>query len=233
MSKNPLWSADTERTFFRARAPFAAWRPFTAGTYRPTHPVPPPSSLYGLVLCLQGIEIRDTPKSELPSLAIAMGQMRIPEIGTVVRQAHHKPVGAADKELRAMARGTKHLIAPVRYEVVCGVDLVVGVEGLPKDVVRLRDALQSGVGGVPFAGDNGMGWDSFEELTELQATALGPRWWTINPTHELAYESQDLTVWVDYEDASRTEVVCLGPRGGQQTPPYCPLDAWVLVSPPG
>ena len=42
----------------RIRAPFAAFRHFTAGSYRPTAPFITPSAAYGLLLNLAGVETR-------------------------------------------------------------------------------------------------------------------------------------------------------------------------------
>ena len=42
----------------RVKAPFAAFRYFTAGSYRPTAPFVTPSAAYGLLLNLAGFDTR-------------------------------------------------------------------------------------------------------------------------------------------------------------------------------
>ena len=63
------------------QAPFAVFRTFTAGSFRPTAPFMTPSAAYGLLLNLAGIEMRDDDgasemtliRSGLPHATIALG----------------------------------------------------------------------------------------------------------------------------------------------------------------
>jgi CRISPR-associated protein Cas5t len=107
----------------RIRAPFAAFRAFQAGVYRPTMPVMPPSAVYGLLLNLAGIEMRgplDEPitriKEGLPALTLAIGIIKQPGKGTVLQQLHSYRVGD-DKQsqaLQARTHGAMYWIAPPR-----------------------------------------------------------------------------------------------------------------------
>jgi CRISPR-associated protein Cas5t len=108
-------------------APFAAFRTFTAGWYRPTATFITPSAAYGLLLNVAGIETRlregeeghdgNTPASlirdGLPAATVALGvamfrlcsSRRVPVMGadvfprvqTVYQQLHNYPVGKGNK----------------------------------------------------------------------------------------------------------------------------------------
>ncbi len=104
-------------------APFAVFRTFTAGWYRPTATFITPSAAYGLILNLAGIESRLREEDErhpgsvpasltrtgLPKVRIALGAAaarrirgmhidlpeseRFPRVATIFQQLHNYPVG--------------------------------------------------------------------------------------------------------------------------------------------
>jgi CRISPR-associated protein Cas5/DevS len=120
--------------FLHLKAPFAAFRPFQSGSYRSTTAVPSPSTVYGLILNLAGIEQRKelaAPvtliKEDLPEIEIAIGQVSQPEIAFLSQQLHQYPVGASGAELAQKTYGAKYWIAPVRRAVLVNLDLIVGV----------------------------------------------------------------------------------------------------------
>ena len=84
-----------ETIWLRVRAPFAAFRRFQAGSYRPSWPVMPPSTAYGLILNLAGIEMRGPLntvttgiRDGLPRLRIALGLISDPGRSTLYQQLH-------------------------------------------------------------------------------------------------------------------------------------------------
>ncbi len=138
-------------------APFAVFRTFTAGWYRPTATFLTPSAAYGLVLNLAGIESRlreehaehdgKVPASllrpGLPAVEIAVG---VPEYGlrsgrrvpvgsdglfprlqTVFQQLHNYPVGTSGAARAESAKGNKYNITPVRREYLSGLRAVVAL----------------------------------------------------------------------------------------------------------
>src|SRR5437660_11474802 len=116
---NPLW--------LRVRAPFAAFRGFQAGVYRATSPVMPPSTAFGLVLNLAGIEMRKlTPgpitliRDDVPKLRIAIGVASSAERGSLYQQLHSYPGGNSGKELAAKPNGAKNWCATDRRGVLPG-----------------------------------------------------------------------------------------------------------------
>ncbi|MDY3562200.1 type I-MYXAN CRISPR-associated protein Cas5/Cmx5/DevS [Gemmata sp. JC673] len=110
--------------WLRIEAPFATFRTFTAGWYRPTATFLTPSAAYGLVMNFAGIETRlregedghngKTPASltakGLPSLKLAIGaagedrrgqtipfEEAFPRVQTTYQQLHNYPVGKGNK----------------------------------------------------------------------------------------------------------------------------------------
>src|ERR1017187_95754 len=104
----------------RVKAPFAAFRSFTAGSYRPTMPFLTPSAAYGLALNLAAVESRfDDGKSpmtlmrrDLPALEMALGAVTLPEVHSIYQQLHNYPVGASGKERAGDCKGAKYNIQP-------------------------------------------------------------------------------------------------------------------------
>jgi CRISPR-associated protein Cas5t len=124
-----------ERFWLHAQAPFAAYRGMQAGVYRTTAPILPPSAALGLVLNLAGVETRDpTPdvttqvRADVPCFRIAVGARSPASVGTLYQQLHSYPVGSSGKDLKERGHGAKYWIAPVRRELLVGLDVVIGVE---------------------------------------------------------------------------------------------------------
>jgi CRISPR-associated protein Cas5t len=138
-------------------APFAAFRTFTAGWYRPTATFLTPSAAYGLVLNLAGIDSRlreEQPghggkvpatlmQPGLPAIEIAIGLPeymlrggrrmavaaadRFPRVQTVYQQLHNYPVGTSGASRAESAMGNKYNITPVRREYLSGLRAVVAL----------------------------------------------------------------------------------------------------------
>lgn len=222
-----------DRLWLRVRAPFAAYRPMQAGSLRATLPVMPYSAAWGLVLNLAGIETRlgheqattgIDPKA--PPLRIALGLPGLdPEIGSLYQQAHGYPVGNSGKALQERTRGAKYWIAPVRREVLVGLDVLVAVEGDAAVGGRVRDGLV-GQGswpryGLPFAGDNNLLFDRIDLLTEPPPC----RWYVpVNLKDPPRRGATRLTRAIDRTDSSRTESELVSPQAEAASVP--PDDAW-------
>ncbi len=172
----------------RIRAPFAAFRYFTAGAYRPTAPFMPPSSAYGLLLNFAGVETRlDDGKSNvtltrdgLPAMELAIGAISFPEVHSVFQQLHNYPVGSSGKERAEDCRGNKYNIQPVRREFLSGFDAYLCCRGDDAIEDRVRTALRgedlAGAPpryGIPFLGDNNFILDIAREEVQPAHTA---RW---------------------------------------------------------
>lgn len=162
----------------RVKAPFGAFRNFTAGNYRPTAPFITPSAAYGLLMNLAGIETRwddgraamTLTRSGLPCVEMALGQAACPEVHSVFQQLHNYPVGASGKDRAGDCKGNKYNIQPVRREFLSGIDFLVCIREAGEVERRIRsvlrgDAPEAGFRryGLPFLGDNAFLIDSIVE----------------------------------------------------------------------
>lgn len=228
----------------RVRAPFAAFRTFSAGYYRPTMPFLPPSAAYGLLLNLAAIESRrDDGVSRmtltapgLPSARIALGAVRLPEVQTLYQQLHNYPVGASGQERQAEARGNKYNIQPIRRELLADLDAYVCLDGNPELEVRVREGLEAGGDyapdgrrryGLPFLGDNSFGISTLK----IDSHPLPAFWLTAVERERLVEVEQvyRLTVWIDRADLSRTDTRYYSPEPLPRV--TVPTAAWTTVEP--
>jgi CRISPR-associated protein Cas5t len=222
------------------RAPFAAFRWMQAGVYRGTSPVIPPSTAWGLVCNLAGIETRApgehvvTPiRKDAPRFRVAVARVGAPfEVASLYQQLHTYPVGNSGKELQldVRARGAKYWIAPARREFLVDPHLLVAVDAEPALRGQVDDGL-AGRGarayGLPFLGDNQLLVDSIAVSDEPPCEAAWyERWDGAGPVRP---GSCRLTTRIDREQSARTEVPLFAPRSSTTIP----ATAWVEVGPLG
>lgn len=223
--------------YLRLKAPFASFRPFQSGSFRSTTPVPSPSTLYGLLLNLAGIEQRGdlaAPitliREDLPPLKIAIGipEKAKSEIAILSQQLHQYSVGASDKKLSEKTYGAKAWIAPVRREVIVNLDLVIGVQGEKWLCDRILNGLNGELAedryGLPFVGDNNFLIDSIEVFDRLPESQTY-RWYSplgqnVRPRHG----SCRLTLWIDRANNTKTKTEIFSPSHFCFTPPE---SAWI------
>jgi CRISPR-associated protein Cas5t len=174
----------------------------------------PPSTAYGLVLNLAGIEMRDSLngvttliRSGLPRLRLAIGLVKQTERNSLYQQLHSYPVGNSGKELATLTKGAKFWIVPVRREILVDYEGAVGVQTAD---VSLREQVEKGLCGelekprygLPFAGDNNYLFDSIEVLNEPPANVL---WYSRFQTNDAPRKGTcRLTVGIDRKDNSKT-----------------------------
>src|SRR5215813_7303389 len=228
----------------RLKAPFAAFRTFTAGSYRPTAPFIIPSAAYGLILNVGGIESRyddghssmTLTKPGLPRAEIALGAVRFPEVQSIYQQLHNYPVGATWKDRAKETKGAKYNIQPVRREYLADLDAYLCLRGNQELEGQVREGLHRGVRslcegrsryGIPFLGDNNFMIDVLRE-----EPALTPAYWYKRLTNEVGPVTGRcrLTVWVDRADMTRTLAYSYAPT--QDAVTEIPEEAWTLIAPP-
>ncbi|MBX3288304.1 MAG: CRISPR-associated protein Cas5 [Acidobacteria bacterium] len=210
-----------ETFWLKIQAPFAAFRGFQAGVYRSTAPVIPPSTAYGLVLNLAGIEMRDysNPKTteikkDLPNMQLAIGVCYEPERNSLYQQLHSYPVGNSGKELAELTKGAKFWIVPVRRELL--VDYK-GVIGIQTDDQTLRGKIEDGLCGkgnreygLPFAGDNSFLFDKIEVADEQPEGVI---WYVRHqPDDKQVKGSCRLYIGIDRIDNSKTTSAIFVPK---------------------
>lgn len=149
-----------ERLWLRIDGPFAAFRTFTAGWYRPSAPFMTHSAAYGLFLNLAGIESRlwegeeghdgKTPASlerdALPQARIALGipaGMKPPVVQTLYQQLHnYLQDPARQNEGYQRGKGAKFNITPVRREFLWKFHAIAVIESSPDLIRAIRRGLR-------------------------------------------------------------------------------------------
>ncbi len=240
------------------QAPFAAFRTFTAGWYRPTASFMTPSAAYGLIMNVAGVETRrddglspmTVTKLGLPSVRIALGAVvdptkdratgpgdmdskGLPTVHTLFQQLHNYPVGASGKERKEDAKGNKYNITPVRREFLAGLRVCIGLDGEPWLENLLREGLSGAHAryGIPFLGDNAFLIDRLE----LRESPMPARWYRrLGPDDQdpVVTSTTRLTIWIDRQDMSRTRSALYAPD--ERPSNVIPEDAyWTSIEPPG
>jgi CRISPR-associated protein Cas5t len=226
------------------QAPFAAFRTFTAGWYRPTAAFLTPSAAYGLAMNIAGIETRrddgiapmTLTRYGLPSIRVAIGAVvgphgDFPSVQTLFQQLHNYPVGSSGKQRKEDARGNKYNITPVRREFLTGLRACVVIDGNPELEARIREGLRSPFPryGLPFLGDNAFLLDRLEVLDQPREARWYRRLGTEDETDPVP-NSTRLTVWIDRQDMSKTLSALYAPTIVPSA--NIPELAWTHVIPP-
>ncbi|MGI6454164.1 MAG: CRISPR-associated protein Cas5 [bacterium] len=172
------------------QAPFAVFRTFTTGSFRPTADFITPSAAYGLLLNLAGIEMRAIdPKqvmtviqSDLPKVRMALGAVPDEKVDAVIfplhhtiyQQLHNYPIGASGKDHAVNTKGNKYNITPVRRSFLSDIKAYICIDGNSDLEGKVISGLQGDIihdYGLPFLGDNNFLLDKIE-LVENRKTGL-------------------------------------------------------------
>lgn len=220
------------------QAPFAAFRSFTAGSFRPTAAFLTPSAAYGLALNVAAIESRyddgklamTLMKSDLPRVKVALGALCFPQVQSLYQQAHNYPVGKeAGAQYELSAKGNKYNITTVRREYLTNLCAYICLDENPELELRVRDGLcgkhNATRYGIPFLGDNNLMIDVLREETEMQ-----PAYWyevvSQGDIHGPRPRTTRLTIRIDRQHMSETTSVLFAPISRSLSIPH---DAWVTV----
>lgn len=162
-------------------------------------------------------------RPDLPALRLALGEVRDSSVSTLHQHLHSYPVGSSGKELQPRTHGAKYWIAPVRREVLVGLDVLIGVESADEALLAavrsgLRRELDRPRYGLPFAGDNRFLFDLSAALTAAPSAGCFTPLMDDRPRAR----SVCLTVAIDRADASRTRTGLLAPDSKQPRPHQSP-----------
>ena len=220
------------------QAPFAVFRTFAAGSFRPTAGFITLSAAYGLLLNIAGIESRfDDGKSpmtlmkkDLPSAKIALGSLTVPQIQSLYQQAHNYPVGNTGAEHAPATKGSKYNITPVRREFLSNIRAYICLKDNPDLVERVRSGLHGTHNsfryGLPFLGDNNFLIDIMREEADRQ-----PAYWyeKINENDVQVPRSRTtrLTITIDRQNMANTTNALFFPWLEPRVD--IPENAWVAV----
>jgi len=218
-------------------APFATFRHFAAGSFRPTAPFFTPSAAYGLLLNLAGIEMRKDDgesamtliASGLPSVELAIAARQFPEPQSIYQQLHNYPVGASGKKRAPLTKGNKYNVVPARRALLSGVHGYIALRGDFKLADCVRRGLAGEFGsryGLPFLGDSNFLPDKINPVDSVAPA----HWYCVadeNLTLADDQETARLTVTIDRADMSRTRSKLFAPTA--QPTEVIPDTAWVTV----
>lgn len=224
--------------YLNLEAPFAAFRTFTAGSFRPTAEFITPSAAYGLLLNVAGIEMRQyedqlpmtTIKQNLPRFSLALGARVFPLAHTMYQQLHNYPVGAdAGKKYKAGAKGNKYNITPTRRAFLSDLKGYICIKSESEFENKIKRGLNGNSArtyGLPFLGDNNFLISKFELVTSLE-----PAYWfekvLTEPEEGLFKGVTRLTIAIDREDMSKTRSELFAPTNEPSR--MIPDNAWVEV----
>lgn len=220
-------------------APFAAFRSFTAGSFRPTASFITPSAAYGLLLNLAGVEMRadegkemTTIKKGLPVFKLALGALSLPRMQSLYQQLHNYPVGNSGKKNSARARGAKYNIVPVRRSFMSDIKAYICLDGNEELAERVLQGLAGKIKrayGLPFLGDNSFLISRLEPREQPEPAY----WWERVDPEKLDGLEEDitrLTIAIDRQDMSRTSSDLFAPS--KEKALKIPSQAWVQVGYP-
>lgn len=239
------------------QAPFAAFRIFSAGSFRPTADFITPSAAYGLLLNIAGIEMRfnDGKKvmtlikndDSLPKFKLALGaklteqhkskesdkdrrNRSFPLQHSIFQQLHNYPVGSSGKERAETTKGNKYNIVPVRRAFLSDIRAYLCVKDNPDFEQQIVDGLQGKNEqryGLPFMGDNNFLLDRIDQVDSPEET-----FWFVPIEEEkdgsgLRDRITRLTIRIDRSDMSRTESSLFAPI--DEPVKDIPDKAWIEV----
>lgn len=218
------------------QAPFAVFRPFTTGSFRPTAGFITPSAAYGLLLNVAGIEMRlddgkslmTTIKRDLPGVRLALGVLELPQRHSIFQQLHNYPVGATGKDHAANTWGNKYNILPVRRQFLSNIRAYLCLDGNPDLETWVLEGLagqRPRAYGLPFLGDNNFLIDRLEPVSDPK-----PAHWLVpveKDEEEFREDTTRLTVTIDRLDMSHTRSKLFAPTRGKLLDP--PNLAWQEV----
>ena len=224
--------------YLHIKSPFAAFRSFQSGSFRSTTPIPSPSTIYGLLLNLAGIEQRtaiDEPitliktAEDLPQIEIAIASVNPSETTVLSQQLHSYPVGNSGKELAQKTYGAKYWITPIRREVLIDLELIIGIKADDSFCDRLKCGLNGELEesryGLPFAGDNNFLIDEIEILEKPKIA----RWYCpIKDNNPPSRDKCRLTTWIDRADNTKTKTKIFGFEATNYVL-KAPKSAWVSL----
>ncbi|MBU4233858.1 MAG: CRISPR-associated protein Cas5 [Desulfobacterales bacterium] len=218
------------------QAPFAVFRPFTTGSFRPTAGFITPSAAYGLLLNVAGIEMRlddgksvmTAIKNDLPKVRLALGALEMPLRHSIYQQLHNYPVGTTGKDHAVNTWGNKYNILPVRRQFLSGIRAYLCLNGNPDLETWVLEGLagkRPRTYGLPFLGDNNFLIDRLEPVPNPQ-----PSHWFVpveRDQEEFQEDTTRLTLTIDRRDMSLTRSKLFAPTREKSLNP--PDAAWQEV----
>lgn len=231
--------------YLKIKARFAAYRPFVAGSFRPTAPFITLSAAYGLLLNLAGEDMRDNEtestttlirKKELPYFELAVGALNkdgephMPHVHSVYQQLHNYPVGTSGQEYAANTYGNKYNITPVIRSFLSCLQVVVACRNYTPE--NFHQKIENGLAGngsqygLPFMGDNNFLPDKIELLSQPDSEIF----WFARIAEETGIKKNAgrLTTTIDRDNSTHTKSALFAPI---ETPTIAPpTHCWEMIN---
>jgi len=182
----------------RVEAPYASFRKSFARSFAETYPLPPPATVYGMLLSLVGERFRRRHEG----VRLAFAYKRMPQIATTLRKLSRFKYGEANKQSKL---GNK----PDLIETLCNIELLCwidstrerSVDELPNLETRILAALNT-----PDKIDRygvlclGLSDDAVNDVNLCEN--MDGKWHRLLPNDSGTIE---LPVWVDHVGAAKTQ----------------------------
>ena len=185
-----------------AKFPFGVSRIHIAsGKYEPSYPIPSPSSVFGFVGSVAGIEYGNNYENA-PQVSMAYGFRSIPWKGPIVEQDHVIPASESKSRRnehmeRSFQLGYCYSIRPVKREILTGIEfnvVIVSDEETEHQISKgIRGEIQRS--GIPYLGNSNYFADVIEEQDPK-----GNLLWVIPFTNRNDYFLEDIDDFEECED---------------------------------
>lgn len=178
--------------FFRLDVPLAGFRPYDAREYQQTYELPPPSTVFGCLLSVLGVEANDA--SPFFGTRLALGG-RTGERSTILRKMRRDPKAAGGK--------AEPQFRPEYQELLTDCELYVGLEigAAERDLGEMLESALRDPTTVARHGVVSLGESAFM-VDVIARVAASPTDITVLRPSERG--DLTLTTWVDFADRSRT-----------------------------
>jgi len=178
----------------RVEVPYASFRKSYARSFAETYPLPPPATVYGMLLSLVGERFR----SRHEGVRLAFAFKKIPAIATTLRKLSRYKYGVPSKQ-------SKLGNAPDFVETLCDIEFLCWVDSSLEDdapnlETRIIEAIES-----PAKVERygllclGLSDDAVNDVTLCRS--VNDEWHRLIPSH---VGSTELPVWVDHVGSSKT-----------------------------
>ena len=182
----------------RVDAPYASFRKSFARSFAESYPLPPPSTVYGMLLSLVGERVRRRHEG----VRLAFAYKRAPQIATTLRKLSRFKYGVASKQ-------SKLGNAPDFIETLCNIDFLCWIDSVNEKAVSQLPTLESRIVDALKQPDKidrygvlslGLSDDAVNDVSLCEN--IDGKWRRLLPDDTGGIE---LPVWVDHVGAAKTQ----------------------------
>lgn len=179
----------------RVEVPYASFRKSYARSFAETYPLPPPATIYGMLLSLVGERFR----SRHEGVRMAFAYKSIPPIATTLRKLSRYKYGVPAKQSK-LGNAPDFVETLCDIEFLCWVDSSLENNDAPNLETRIIEAIDS-----PSKVDRygllclGLSDDAVNDLSLCRR--IEDEWHRLIPSHS---GSMELPVWVDHVGSAKT-----------------------------